>query len=430
MSIERREFLKQFGGVSIGATMLPSLRFEFIDHIASASRSIEHLTPEEAARDEAYWDEVRKAFDISSDFINLENGYFSPQPSVVLEAQIVHMRTINSTSSRYMRTKMEEDRIGIRKELAAFAGCSVDELAIMRNTTEALDTIICGLNLNPGDEAIMTDQDYGSMLAAFAQQSKRLGIVNKMISLPLHPESSEEIVRAFEQAITPRTKVMLVTHMLNRSGQILPVKAICKMARAHGVETIVDAAHSFAHIDFKISDLDCDYLGASLHKWLCAPLGTGFLYIRKEKIPQIWSLFGDTDFPVDNIRKFEHQGTQPCASYLAVSDAIRFHNAIGAKRKEARLRYLTHYWVDKVRALPGVILNTPMGQEQSCAIANIGIRGMKPAEIADSLFKIHRIFTVAIDTEAVQGVRITPHVFTSLNDLDLLIEAITTITMR
>ncbi len=262
------------------------------------------------------------------------------------------------------------------------------------------------------------------MLAAFKQQAKRYGVVNKIISLPLHPKNKQEIVGAFEDAITHRTKVILVTHIINLTGQILPVREICDMAHTHSVEVIVDAAHSFAHVDFKIPDLHCDYLGTSLHKWLCAPLGTGLMYIKKENIRKVWPLFGDTDFSEEDIRKFEHIGTHPCSSVITIEDALRFHNSIGSKRKEERLRYLKNYWVNKVATQPKVTLNTPMPDEQSCAIANINIVGKSPTEIANYLFDKHKIFTVAIDTEAVKGVRVTPHLYTTLQDLDLLVDAI------
>jgi selenocysteine lyase/cysteine desulfurase len=270
----------------------------------------------------------------------------------------------------------------------------------------------------------MTNQDYGSMLEAFNQQSRRHGIVNKIISLPLHPGSSNEVVSAFEKAITPKTKVMLVTHMINLTGQILPARDICDMAHSHGVEVILDAAHSFAQIDFTIPDTHCDYMGASLHKWLCTPLGNGILYVKKEKIKNVWPLFGDNTYPANDIRKFEHIGTHPVGNTLPIVDAIRFHNSIGSKRKEERLRFLKNYWVEKVRAFPRVKMNTPLRDEQSCAIANVAIQGTTPEQVVDFLFEKHKIFTVAIDTEAVKGVRIAPHLYTRLSELDQLVVAI------
>jgi selenocysteine lyase/cysteine desulfurase len=270
----------------------------------------------------------------------------------------------------------------------------------------------------------MTNQDYGSMLEAFDQQSRRYGVVNRVIDLPLHPTSNCEIVRAFEQVITPMTKVILLTHMINLTGQILPAREVCEMAHAHGVEVILDAAHSFAQIDFKIPDTHCDYMGASLHKWLCAPLGNGLLYVRKDRIKNAWPLFGDKTFPVDDIRKFEHIGTHPVGNTLPIIDALRFHNSIGSKRKEERLRYLKNYWVDRVKDIPKVKINTPFEENRSCAMANISVDGKTPAQVAEYLFEQHKIFTVAIDTEAVKGVRVTPHLYTTLGDLDKLIAAV------
>jgi selenocysteine lyase/cysteine desulfurase len=426
----RRQFISRVGSISLGAALLPSIDLSRIDDITAAAERLGNTPPKDIAQDEAFWSEVQKAYHVSPDFINLENGYFSPAATAVLDAQIRSIRMINETPSFYMRKRQVDERLAVKKQLAEFAECSPGEIAITRNTTESLDTIISGLDLKAGDEAIMTNQDYGSMVEAFNQQSRRLGIVNKIISLPLHPGSSIEVVSAFEQAITPKTKVMLVTHMINLTGQILPAREICDMAHAHGVEVILDAAHSFAHIDFKIPDTHCDYMGASLHKWLCTPLGNGILYIRKEKIKNVWPLFGDNSYPEDDIRKFEHIGTHPVGNTLPIADAIRFHNTIGSKRKEERLRFLKNYWVEKVRPLPDVKLNTPLRDDQSCAIANVAIEGATPAQVADFLFEKHRIFTVAIDTQAVKGVRITPHLYTRLSDLDQLVVAMQDLTHK
>jgi len=295
---------------------------------------------------------------------------------------------------------------------------------ITRNTTESLDTIILGMDLKPGDEAIMTDQDYSSKLETFEMRARRFGIKNKIISLPLHPKNDNEIVDAYEKAITNKTKVLLVTHLINLTGQILPVRAIAEMAHAKGIEIIVDAAHSFAQLDYKIPELDCDYYGASLHKWLCCPLGTGIMYMKKEKIEKTWPLFGDTSQPVDSIAKFEHIGTHPVSTNLTIAAAIKFHNSIGSKRKEERLRYLKNYWVEQVKDLPKVIINTPFEDERSCALANFAIEGMQPKAVADYLYDKHKIFTVGINRDSIQGVRVTPHLYTTKPELDLLVKAI------
>ncbi len=424
MATERRDFLKTIGAFTAGAVFLPLVNPRLICEVEVASEKAAHLSPKVLAENEEFWSHVQNAYKVSPDFINLENGFYSPSPQVVLDAWVRNIRMINEIPSFYMRHRQVEERETAKKQLAEFAGCSPEEIVITRNTTESLDTIISGLDLKAGDEVIVTNQDYGSMLQAFEQQSRRFGIRIRTISLPMHPKQSAEVVQAFEEAITLKTRVMLVTHIINLTGQILPAREICDMAHEHGVEVIVDAAHSFAHIDFKIPDLHCDYLGASLHKWLCAPLGTGILYIRKEKIKNVWPLLGDTAYPADDIRKFEHIGTHPVSSEITIPDAIRFHNNIGSKRKEERLRFLKNYWVEKVRNLPKVVMNTPSGDERSCAIANFAIEGRTPTEVADYLFSKHKIFTVAIETEAVKGVRVTPHLYTRIEDLDLLIRSI------
>jgi selenocysteine lyase/cysteine desulfurase len=283
--------------------------------------------------------------------------------------------------------------------------------------------VIHGLDLAPRDEAVMTNQDYGSMLEEFRQQSRRRGIRCIEIGIPLHPQDDDEIVKAYERAITPRTKVLLLTHMINITGQILPATKICAMAHSHGVEVIIDAAHSFAHLVYAIPDLGGDYFGASLHKWLCTPLGVGILQMRRDKISKVWPLFGETSVAADDIRKFERIGTQPAWAVAAIPDAIRFHSLIGGARKEARLRFLQEYWTTQAREIKGVYLNTPSGG-RACAIANFGIQGRAPAEIAAALFDRFGIFTVAIDMEAVKGVRVTPHLYTKTSDLDALLSAL------
>ena len=424
MSQNRRHFIKQAGLLAASPAAALSLNQNTLTQVAEAAARVAHLPAEAAARDEDFWFTVQRAFYQSPQFINLENGYYSPQPVSVAEAQWEHIRMINQIPSFYMRRHQFEDRDAVKRQLAAFAGCGVDEIVITRNTTEALDTVIFGLDLARGDEAVVSTQDYGSMLAAFEQRVRRDGIVTRKVTLPLHPKSKTEVIGAYEKAITPRTRVMLVTHMINLTGQVVPVREICDMAHGHGVEVIVDAAHSFAHLDFKLPDLHGDYVGTSLHKWLCAPLGAGLLYVKKEKIPKVWPLFGDTDYPANDIRKFDNIGPHPCATHLTIADALRFHEAIGSGRKEERLRYLKNYWADKAKDLPGVVLNTPASREQSRGIAKVAVQGKSPADVAGYLYDKHRIFTVAIQTPDVAGIRVTPHLYTTLGDLDKFVQAL------
>ena len=420
----RRQFIRQFGslaGISAGATIFnPSLASPLKDTI----KLWQDQDPKSLARNEEFWYHVQKSYRQSPHFVNLESGYFSPQPTEVMEAQLKNIQMINEQPSFYYRNRQDEERLEVKKKLADLAGVSHEEIVITRNTTEALDTVILGMDLKAGDEALMTNQDYGSMLEAWEQRAERYGITNKVIDIPLTPKNKMEIVSAFEKAITPKTKVILVTHLINLTGQILPAREIADMAHDRGIEVIVDAAHSFAQLDYKIPDLDCDYYGTSLHKWLCCPVGVGMMYMKKEKIEKTWPLFGDSRIPKNDIRKFEHVGTRPVSTNLTISSAIEFHLNLGPKRKEERLRYLKDYWVSQVKDLPKVNINTPLGETQSCAIANFSVDGMTPNEIANFLFEKYKIFTVAINREAVQGVRVTPHLYTRLEQLDKFVKAI------
>ncbi|NDE09186.1 MAG: aminotransferase class V-fold PLP-dependent enzyme, partial [Chitinophagia bacterium] len=303
-------------------------------------------------------------------------------------------------------------------------GCRSDELIITRNATEALDIVIAGQDWKAGDEAVMAIQDYGSMLEMFQQVANRYGVVLKKVSVPNHPKSDEEIVSLYESAITPKTKLMMVSHMINITGHILPVKKICTMAHSKGVKVLVDGAHAFAHIQYKINELDCDYYGTSLHKWLSVPLGSGFLYVKKENVPTVWPLIGDGNTDLTNILRLNHTGTHPPATDLAIEDAIDFYNAMGAEKKEARMRYLQQYWTSRVKDLPNIVINTPTENNRSCGIANVGIKGITPSVLEKQLLKEHKIYTVAIDYANVQGCRITPNVFTNLEDLDVFVGAL------
>jgi selenocysteine lyase/cysteine desulfurase len=371
---------------------------------------------------EDFWAEIRRVFPVPADYINLENGYSSPQPAPTYAAFQEYEKTVNNGLSFYMRRKMTDDRLAVKRALATLAGVTPEEIAITRNTTESLGTVIHGLNHQAGDEAVMCDQDYGSMLQQFRQEAKRRGLKCVEISIPLVPRDDQEMVDAYAAAITGRTKVLLVSHMVNITGQILPVKKIADMAHGRGVAVIVDAAHSFAHVNYTVPALGGDYLGASLHKWLCTPLGAGLLYVKKDNVGKVWPLFGETSVPDDDIRKLERIGTQPVWTGLAILDAIRFHNMIGAERKEARLRFLQQYWTDKVRDTSKVYLNTPAG-DRACAIANVGVAGMTPKALADTLFDKYKVYTVAIDTKPVKGVRVTPHLYTT-TELDVLVRAL------
>lgn len=371
-----------------------------------------------------YWQTIRNDYKLKPDYINLENGYYSIMAQQVMEGYLKDLQMVNLEGSYYMRTVQYDNKQKSKERLAELLGCDSEELIITRNTTESLDTIISGIEWKQGDEAIMAEQDYGSMLDMFKQQAKRFGMVNKLISIPLHPKNDDEIIKLYENAITPKTKLIMICHMINITGQILPVKKICDMAHSKGVEVMVDGAHAVSHFDFKINELNCDYYGSSLHKWLGVPLGVGILYVKKEKIKQIWPLFGEFGFKEEDIRKLNHTGTISVASDIAINHAIDYQKTIGIKRKEERLRFLQNYWTTKVKDVKKIILNTPIDSQRSCAIANVGIEGIKPADLAKTLLKKYKIWTVAIDTSNVHGVRITPQLFTTTNELDKFVAAL------
>ncbi len=417
--MNKRTFLKSLSLLGLGASALPTL-----ESLAEEVDAISHLSPEEAAQDEAFWAKIRDGYRLKADYINLENGYYCFQPQETLNHFIRHVLEVNYQGSYYMRTVQWENKKKAAARLAEIAGCSAEELIITRNTTESLDMIIGGLSWKAGDEAVMADQDYGAMLDHFAMIAKRFGIVNKRVSVPNHPQSDDEIVNLYAKAITPKTKLLMICHMVNITGQILPVKKICDMAHSKNVLVLVDGAHAFAHIRYKIPELGCDFYGSSLHKWLSVPLGAGILYVKKEHIPNIWPLIGDGNQNMNDIYRLNHIGTHPVHTDLAINNAIDYYNTLGPERKEERLRYLQHYWSDNVRDLPNIVLNTPKDPTRSCGIANVGIKGMKPSDLADTLLKKYKVYTVAIDGANVHGCRITPNVYTTTAELDTFVAAL------
>ena len=395
-----------------------------IDSLTELVKSKSSVPSAELAGDEEFWTSIRKGYKLKPAFINLENGYYNFLPEQILEKFIGHVREINFQGSYYMRTVQFDNKKSMAAKLAALAGCSSDELIVTRNTTESLDMIIGGQDWKPGDEAVMAEQDYGAMLEMFNQVSKRYGVIKKVVSVPNHPQSDDEIVNLYASAISEKTKLLMVCHMINITGQILPVRKICDMAHQRGVQVMVDGAHSFAHFKFTIPELNCDYFASSLHKWLSVPLGSGILYVKREKIGNVWPLLAEGERKPDDISRLNHIGTHPAHTDLTISDAIDFYNIIGVERKEARLRFLKNYWTSKVRDLPNVILNTPADPTRSCGIANVGLKSMKPSELGDILFNKYTIYTAPIDGAGVHGCRITPNVYTTTADLDVLVKAL------
>ncbi|NCT95470.1 MAG: aminotransferase class V-fold PLP-dependent enzyme [Chitinophagaceae bacterium] len=415
--MHKRTFLKT---LALTGTTLPAFSMdEWMQQYVA-------LTPGDLAADEDFWTVIRSGYRLKPDYINLENGYYNFLPEKILDKYVQHIREVNYEGAYYMRTVQSDNKKKVTARLAGLAGCSPEELVITRNTTESLDSIIAGFPWQAGDEAVMAHQDYGAMLDMFRQVAQRQGVVNKLISVPAHPNNDEEIVQAYADAITPRTKLLMVCHVINITGQVLPVRKICDMAHSKGVQVLVDGAHAFAQLNFKIPDLHCDYYGASLHKWLSVPLGAGLLYVNKERIFQNWPLFGPSTGEEKSLARLNHTGTHPVATDLTILDAIDHYEMIGAERKQARLLYLQQYWTKQVRDLPKVIMNTPAAPERCCAIANMGIQNIKPSDLATKLLQEHKIYTVAIDnpTAQVQGCRITPNLYTTTAELDVLVKAV------
>ena len=386
--------------------------------------------PYPSGDEDDFWARIRKDYALKPDYINLENGYYNIIPTPTLQKFTAHVKEVNYQGSYYMRTVQWENKKRIAARLAGMLNCPEDTLVLTRNTTESLDTIIGGYPWNAGDEAIYALQDYGAMRMHFGQIAKRYGVVCREVSVPNHPESDEELVALYESQITSRTRLLMICHMINITGQILPVRKICDMAHRHGVEVLVDGAHCVAHIPVDISALNCDYYGSSLHKWLSTPLGAGMLYVRKEHISKIWPLLAEHHREPDDISRLNHTGTHPVHTDLAIDNAMDYLEMIGLERKTRRLRYLQRYWSDQVRNVPNIEVNTPVDPARSCGIANVGISGMKPSELADVLLEEFGIFTVAIDYANVQGCRITPNVFTTTGELDTFVGALKTLAAR
>lgn len=415
--MDKRTFLKSIPALGLGAA-------PFLNQLEKLTAEVANLSPAQLATNEDFWAKIRSDYKLKPDYINLENGYYCFLPKETLEQFISHVREVNYQGSYYMRTVQWDKKKEAATKLAQMAGCEPEELIITRNTTESLDTVIGGFPWKSGDEAVMANQDYGAMLNMFKLVERRHGVVRKLVDVPLHPKSDEEIVAAYEKAIMPKTRLLMVCHLVNITGHILPIRKICDMAHSRGVEVMVDGAHAFGQINFNMKDLDCDYYGTSLHKWLSVPLGAGFLYVKQGKANQIWPLFAEDEREPDDISRLNHTGTHPVHTDLAIANAIDYHNMIGGERKEARLRYIQNYWTSRVRDLSHVMVNTPKDKHRSCAIANVGVKGMKPADLAKTLLEKYKIWTVAINRDGVYGCRITPNVYTTTDELDVFVAAL------
>ncbi len=420
----RRSFFSKSVGIASALSLTPLVSQAIAEDVSDALLSLNKLSPFDAMTDEELWARMAQAYTVSASILNLNNGGVSPQPKVVQDAVDRYYHLSNEAPSYYMWHILDQGRESIRRKLADLAGTSPETIAINRNTTEALANVTWGLTMNKGDEIVMTKQDYPNMIHAWKQKELRDGVKIQWLNLTLPIEDEEQIVKAFIGATNSKTKVWHITHMINWTGQIMPVKRLCEEARKRNIISIVDGAHTFAHMHFNIMDFNPDYYGTSLHKWLCAPFGTGMSYYKKENIAALWPIFPNDKPQGDDIRKFETLGTRSFATEHAIGQAIDFHNAIGSQRKEERLRYLKNYWCERVAKHDRIKLNISLKPQYACALGSFSIDGMTPGEVSNALMRTYQIHTVGIVWENISCVRITPHVYTTTKDLDRFVDAV------
>ena len=416
----RRAFLGLVGALPVAAVF----RDDAVARVLAAGREAAGADAPSLAADESYWYEVQQAFTVNRSYVNLNNGGVCPSPRVVQDAVKRYLDLSNEAPVYTMWQLLEPQIESVRRELAREFGCDPEEMAITRNASESLEAVQLGLDLKPGDEILTTTHDYPRMLTTWRQRERRDGVVLKTIPFPVPPPSLDDLYERFERAVTPRTKVILVCHITNLTGQIFPVKRICRMGRERGIEVIVDGAHAFGQFPFTLADLDCDYYGTSLHKWLFAPHGTGFLYVRRAKIPKLWPLMPAEARQDADIRKFEEIGTHPAANHNAIAEAIVFNRGIGIERKAARLRYLNDRWAKRVDKLPGVKILNSREPNQSWGLFNVSLERVESPKAYEFLWSKYRIITAAIKRDDYQGLRVTPNVYTTLEEVDTFAGAI------
>jgi len=423
---DRREFLSSLRTPAAAAFLVPNLPPTAWSRSAPQIVRDLQATPgsaTEVARDEEFWYEVQKAFSVDRSLVNFNNGGVSPSPIWVQDAMKRHLDYSNLAPAYTMWRILEPQREGVRQRMARQWGVDAEEVAFTRNASEGLQIMQLGYDLKPGDEVLTTTQDYGRMLTTFKQRERRDGIVMKQIKIPVPAEDPAEIVARFEAGITDRTRMILMCHMINLTGQILPVREVVAMARSRGIPVVVDGAHALAHFEFKLSDLECDNYATSLHKWLFAPHGTGMLFVRRSEIENVWPLQAANEVMDDDIRKFEEIGTHPAANYLAIGEALTFHQGIGGERKQERLIYLRDRWARRLLENERVHLNTSLQAGMACGIANVWVDGLDSAALSTWLWDRHRIFTVPIGHEECEGIRVSPSVYSTLEEVDRFSEA-------
>lgn len=419
----RRSFLQKLGTAST-AVLASSLQPAWANQLQAAIHAAERVPPGDLAAEEEFWYYIQQAFTVSPGIINLNNGGVSPAPKTVQDAMKRYYDYSNEAPSYYMWRLLDQGREPLRKQLAELAGCSAEEIAINRNSSEGLETVIFGLPLQRGDKVVASRQDYPHVVQAWKQREHRDGIKVNWVNLELPSENEDYLVSQYVAQFTPRTKAVCITHMINWNGQILPVKRIAAEAKKRNIEVLVDGAHTFGQLQFSIPDLGADYFATSLHKWLYAPIGSGMLYVRKEKIKSLYPMFAGLGPDEDNIQKFEHLGTRPFYIEQAIGKAVEFHQMIDIERKQKRLHFLKNYWMEKAAGLPGVRLHTSLSPKWGGAIGMVSFEGKKPGELDAFLFNNYKIHTVTINWENISGVRVTPNVYTTIKQLDILIEAL------
>ncbi|MFQ5495589.1 MAG: aminotransferase class V-fold PLP-dependent enzyme [Phycisphaerae bacterium] len=421
MPTTRRHFM----GYAAGAAALgyAIFRDDAVSRVEAAVREAGDASAESLAGNEDFWFQVQRAYDIDRSIINFNNGGVSPAPRSVMAAMRRHIAFTNQQPSRHLWTVLDPQVETVRARIANVFGCDAEEIAITRNASESLEIALYGLDLKAGDEVLSTSHDYPRMLNTLKQRELREGIVLKTFDIPTPPKRPQELVELFKKNITAKTRAILVCHITNLTGQIFPVKDIVHLARSRGIEVVVDGAHAFAHFTFKHADLDCDYYGTSLHKWLSAPIGTGFLYVRRSKIKKLWPLMAPPDAKADDIRKFEEIGTHPAAPRLAIAEALTFYEGIGGERKEARLRYLRDRWARRLQGRKGVRIFTSFETRQSCGIGTVGVDGVDNARLSGHLFKKHRILVTPITHQDFKGIRVTPNTYTTVREVDTFVAA-------
>jgi selenocysteine lyase/cysteine desulfurase len=414
---DRRKFVSTMFAAGVGAPVLNSSAFR---RVTEAAEIAGRAAPAVVAEDEAYWGEIRRAFTLDDTMVNLNNGWSSPAPAHALEQMIRDMRFTNESPVEHMARQLEPRIESVREGLAKDFGCDPEEMAVTRNASESNLTVVHGLNLKKGDEVIVTTQNYPRMMNGWRQRALREGIVVKEIRLDTPPKSDDDVVRAFEAAITPNTRVIEVMHISFMTGYIAPVRRIAEMAKRHGVMVTVDGAHAYAHFPFTRDELGpIDFYGASLHKWLTAPIGTGLLYVRRDNVKNLWPLFAQGPTQIDDIRKYEEIGTHPVAIHNAIAVSLAFHRSIGADRKIARLRMLRDRWAQRLtNESDRVRLLTAMGPNTNGAIGVFNVDGMDMGKLNGWLWASHKISTAGLNHPEFTGMRITPNVYTTLDEID------------